>query len=209
MANQKSNKPYPNGASQTHPATGSYFRSLELEYLRCFSQNQVLDLSDGRGRPARWTILLGENGTGKTTILQLLASFDRVLEPVLGGSFTRHGHSGLLFTFPATETITRDPSGPFPRFSINALLGLNLASDKDQLLAYGCNGSCDSKNAVTITIDAQSPPKCYAYGTGRRLAASSLSSTKSDSATESLFFEDTNLLNAEDWLLTDIPHIAG
>jgi hypothetical protein len=58
MANPKSNKPQTNGASREHPAVGSYFLGLELEHLRCFSTKQQLDLSDGRGRPARWTILL-------------------------------------------------------------------------------------------------------------------------------------------------------
>src|SRR5690349_17943227 len=62
-------------AGPSGPTTGSYFRSLELENVRCFSERQTLILSDGDGRPTQWTILLGENGTGKTTILQLLAIF--------------------------------------------------------------------------------------------------------------------------------------
>ena len=57
--------------ARPNPTTGSYFLSLELENVRCFSEKQMLDLSDGNGRPARWTILFGENGTGKTTILQV------------------------------------------------------------------------------------------------------------------------------------------
>ncbi len=72
----------PTGANQTHPTTGSYFLSLELENVRCFSSKQVLDLSDGKGRPARWTILLGENGTGKTTVLQLIAAFELMHTPM-------------------------------------------------------------------------------------------------------------------------------
>jgi ABC-type cobalamin/Fe3+-siderophores transport system ATPase subunit len=48
-----------------------------VENVRCFRERQVLDLSDGDGKPARWTVLLGDNGTGKTTLLQSLV----VLEP--------------------------------------------------------------------------------------------------------------------------------
>ena len=73
MPDRKTKKAVRNGAgkrSRMSPTTGSYFLSLELENVRCFSEQQTLDLSDGKGRPARWTILLGENGTGKTTILQ-------------------------------------------------------------------------------------------------------------------------------------------
>lgn len=50
-----------------------YFTSLEIENIRCFGGRQRLDLTDEHGRPARWTLILGENGVGKTTLLQCLA----------------------------------------------------------------------------------------------------------------------------------------
>ena len=58
------------------PAEGpwAYFKSLEIEGARCFGLRQTLDLTapDAPEQPARWTIILGENGTGKTTLLQAL-----------------------------------------------------------------------------------------------------------------------------------------
>src|SRR4051812_48648529 len=56
-------------------AQASYFLSLSLENVRCFGPRQTLDLSDGNGKPSRWTVILGNNGTGKTTILQSLLAF--------------------------------------------------------------------------------------------------------------------------------------
>jgi ABC-type transport system involved in cytochrome c biogenesis ATPase subunit len=50
-----------------------YFSSLELENVRCFGARQILELTDDQGRPAQWTLLLGDNGVGKTTLLQCLA----------------------------------------------------------------------------------------------------------------------------------------
>ena len=50
-----------------------YFLSLEIENARCFAEKQVLHLVDSNDRPARWTLLVGENGVGKTTLLQCLA----------------------------------------------------------------------------------------------------------------------------------------
>src|ERR1044072_2091471 len=53
-------------------ATPVYFTSLELKNVRCFGSPQTLDMTDGHGRPAQWTLLMGDNGVGKSTLLQCL-----------------------------------------------------------------------------------------------------------------------------------------
>jgi hypothetical protein len=69
MAPSKRPDPRPNvGATP-----GTYFLSLTVENIRCFGPPQTLDLSDGQGGHAPWTIILGENGLGKTTLLTCLA----------------------------------------------------------------------------------------------------------------------------------------
>ena len=50
-----------------------YFLRLEIENVRCFAETQVLDLVDSDNRPARWNLIVGDNGVGKTTLLQCLA----------------------------------------------------------------------------------------------------------------------------------------
>ena len=54
----------------------AYFLSLEVERVLCFKDRQVLDLADGNGNPAQWTVILGNNGVGKTTLLKCLASLE-------------------------------------------------------------------------------------------------------------------------------------
>lgn len=56
--------------STSHPV---YFTRLDLENIRSFGGSQSLDLLDAAGRPAQWTLILGDNGVGKTTLLQCLA----------------------------------------------------------------------------------------------------------------------------------------
>jgi AAA domain len=72
-------KPESPGARGETLGLGAYFLSLTLQNVRCFGKEQTLRLADAEGRPARWTVLLGENGTGKTTVLQTLVTAARPL----------------------------------------------------------------------------------------------------------------------------------
>lgn len=66
-------KPKGNGrhAADKKPQ-GCYVLSLSVENVRCFGPKQTLDCSDGSGKPRQWTVILGDNGTGKTTLLHLI-----------------------------------------------------------------------------------------------------------------------------------------
>ncbi|MGD9545560.1 MAG: AAA family ATPase [Methylocystis sp.] len=55
-----------------------YYRALRLANVKSFIPGTTLDLCID-GRPAPWTLILGENGLGKTTLLQCLA----LLRPTL------------------------------------------------------------------------------------------------------------------------------
>ncbi|MBW4420016.1 MAG: hypothetical protein KME13_12410 [Myxacorys californica WJT36-NPBG1] len=46
-----------------------YFLSLAVDRVLCFKDKQVLDLTDSNDNPAQWTVILGDNGVGKTTLL--------------------------------------------------------------------------------------------------------------------------------------------
>lgn len=52
-----------------------YIKNLEIENARCFGDNQSISFASPNRRtsPSRWTVIVGENGTGKTTILRALA----------------------------------------------------------------------------------------------------------------------------------------
>jgi predicted ATP-binding protein involved in virulence len=52
---------------------GVFLTQLALKNVKSFAGEQTLDLTDEKGNPARWTLLLGDNGVGKTTLLECLA----------------------------------------------------------------------------------------------------------------------------------------
>jgi predicted ATP-binding protein involved in virulence len=62
-----------NNQLKTHTQKQAYLKSLTIENVKCFKGEQTLDFSDSNGLPAQWTVILGDNNTGKTTILRYLA----------------------------------------------------------------------------------------------------------------------------------------
>lgn len=75
---KRPNKPKGNGksASAKKPTPGCYVLSLSVENVRCFGEKQTLDCSDGEGKHRQWTVILGDNGTGKSTLLLMTAIFE-------------------------------------------------------------------------------------------------------------------------------------
>lgn len=56
-----------------------YFDSLKIKNVRCFKKETNISFLNGKNNIAQWTILLGNNNTGKTTILEALASLNPVV----------------------------------------------------------------------------------------------------------------------------------
>ncbi|SHN36145.1 ATP-binding protein [Mucilaginibacter sp. OK098] len=50
-----------------------YFTSLKVKNVKSFGEEQELNLLNEDGTVARWTLILGDNGVGKTTLLKCLA----------------------------------------------------------------------------------------------------------------------------------------
>lgn len=193
-----SRKPVP---SQPLPV---YFLSLTLENVRCFGPKQTLRLSDEKGRPARWTVILGNNGMGKTTLLQALTTFEPVLlEPPPGAppgdyylpkGHLQHRH---LSWSPNRHQATD------ARLSAEAIAGKLMTESGGQphldTSKYGLNPT-ESSYAEGFTRSFRNLV-CYGYGATRRMGAGSLSPPKESHPSDSLFFEDVPLRNAEEWLL--------
>jgi predicted ATP-binding protein involved in virulence len=49
-----------------------WFKSISLENVRSFGSKQTINFTDKDGNAARWNVILGDNGTGKTTVLRSL-----------------------------------------------------------------------------------------------------------------------------------------
>jgi putative AbiEii toxin of type IV toxin-antitoxin system len=124
-------------------STSVYFTSLEIENVRCFGDTQRLDLTDEDGWPARWTLILGDNGVGKTTLLQCLA-WMRVV-PVGDDPALLAEENQIL------EHLLR--AGPLTKLAINARLAIGAALSLTDEKVKGTPGQ--SKTGVQLFFDSK------------------------------------------------------
>jgi predicted ATPase len=80
-----------------------YFASLTLENLKCFKGKHDINLSTPEGKPAMWTVILGNNNTGKTTILRALAGLEARLERKLKNKRELYTSKGFPTSFYQDE----------------------------------------------------------------------------------------------------------
>lgn len=187
------------------PPPPAYFLSLTVENVRCFGPRQTLDLSDGADRPRQWTILLGDNGVGKTTLLQCLAG----LQPYE----RRSTDDEQIWFYP--RLYQRDFTGAFmdsfliqrsndTTFQVAASLfkDANLRPPADGRRTDGWRVEGETRrtscNAKTENLRGLI---CYGYSASRRMGTTALSETQSADTITSLFDDNVTLINAEEWLL--------
>lgn len=170
-----------------------YFLSVEIENYRCFRSKQVLDLSDGKGNWKKWTVILGDNGLGKTSLLQLLAA---------GATEERIHGSGDIDYGPSTRVLMPLMAGP-GNLAGTINFGLDLYYIKSEARFEKMPGFKFRGIGMEISVHNDARLKeliCFGYGATRKMGINSLTNL-SGPTSESLFNDDFSLINAEEWLL--------
>ncbi len=183
-----------------------YFLLLELEDVLCFKDRQRLDLSDGLGKPAQWTVILGNNGVGKTSLLRCLAGLEM--------SLSIEGIDNYpILLMPDSEVFGEMWQGAevlhnsFPKVYSQLIYGCSLSSLKIQSLKeYNKPQIAEIEVEVGYDChisfkDKEKPLICYGYGATRRMGGTSLVEILNPENSGSLFSEKVSLINAEEWLL--------
>lgn len=147
------------------PPIPVYFTSLEVENVRCFGENQRLDLTGKNGQPARWTLILGENGVGKTTLLQCLAWMRLVPESGFEtGALEEEGDD-----LGEPPPLTKGRLGPALLNEENEILeGLRRAGP-DAELAIGATLSFDGTLSSDSDLDSGSKHPAGENGRGKTI----------------------------------------
>ena len=198
-----------------------YFSSLELENVRCFGERQVLQLADDQGQPVQWTLLLGDNGIGKTTLLQCLAWMRPVpyfgtgeedtpkeIQPALTdeendvlASLLRAG-SEVTLELKASVTIGRSLPGDDTVQSVreprgrSIETGISMEGEDGRLQELKTYRVADENNDIALI-----EPPLFAYGAARHMGKSNLDNKELADPLASLFSSAIELYDAEERLL--------
>lgn len=205
MATKKKN------SDQDKKPQNAYFLSLELENVRCFGEKQKIDFSDGKVNPKQWTIILGDNGTGKTTILQGLIAMIPYIDWLQTDEDVYQDFSMPVVGLPAHITNLWKPfrSNSKSATKIESLFSTskNLKENKRSLsfiLSASNQGSRSTRMnywSTSSVSEMLAVSRCFGYGAARKIGETSISEQSEETAYITLFDETVLLLNPEEWFL--------
>jgi len=188
-----------------------HFRSLSLENVRAFGGRQVLSFVDGRDRAAKWSLILGENGVGKTTIMQALArmrpipAFDRGAAPQTDGKEAGQPE----WAEPELSTHENIEIYRFVRsaeVAVPARIEATLESEAGKVIEIGvtCMGEADKLKFVDFKqfqhkLDSEGP-LVVGYGAARHVGHGNAAVVEGRDPTGPLFSDAIDLFDAEEIL---------
>lgn len=186
----------------------AYVTALKIANIRCFGERrQRLEMTTRDGNPARWTVILGDNGTGKTTLLRAFAvclplpsqrlkthRTQRTMSDP-GVSFgSRLGHSHLVELFQRRDSL--EPGSM--EVSLRSGQALDLPGDDTSAATVRLN----PRSGSTAEHASRHLPLCFGYGAARRIMGTPLiTQGVGDQDHPSLFNIDAPLQSPEEWLL--------
>jgi energy-coupling factor transporter ATP-binding protein EcfA2 len=198
------------------PAPATYLTKLVVQNAKSFKGRHELDLCGPDGQPSRWTLIFGENGVGKTTLLQCIAATaphrntpdsgpnanQKILEAVgviddsVVKRLARDGKSD--FEILATYAKNADLEGGSGRRPKTFEVGMRLSPSREGDPFEAIN----AKEALVIE------PLVLTYGAGRKMGMGNLEAEPADALAAALFSDERELVDAEE-LIQQLDYAAA
>lgn len=203
-------------ADRMPDASPIYFRSLQVRNVRCFGDEpQTIHFNTPDGSNwAKWTIILGNNGTGKSTLLQILDRLSVDSDPFCQPSDEES--EWLVFddtkltekpNFKRDESSTaRLPSSYESRaeieYGVQKQEGASLSYSVGSLVKVSFGAGFRRSETFEHFEKGEVYLQLFGYGAWRRLGSSTIVPEHSSHRKwfSHLFDDSIELINAEEWL---------
>ncbi len=202
-------------SGEAKPFDAMHFRSLRLENVRAFASSQSLEFVDECNAVSRWNLILGENGVGKTTLMQALAVMRPI--PAFDEAAIKDSTDAGNPTLSKAELSTHE-NDEIVRFirrngNVTATMAAVLVTDSGVTLEVGVEASGTTKELRDVQFSAaphelkSEGPLVIGYGAGRHVGHRNLAAVASRDATASLFSDAIDLYDAEE-IIEKLDHAA-
>lgn len=194
-----------------------YFASLEIENVKCFGKTQCLDLKNDQGGIAQWTLILGSNGLGKTTLLKCIAWMNTVEESDANIKEEHQIPENMIAIKPFMDGIDDDHEyvqlarigqNITTNLMVTLTNGVTLGNvpNPDQLVRYGIEIKTDKGELIDVKpklakLPEFNAPNIYAYSASRHMEIKNLDRTELVDPVSNLFSDSGELFDATEQLL--------
>jgi predicted ATP-binding protein involved in virulence len=191
-----------------------YFTSLQIENVKCFGKQQTLNLCDESGAVSRWVLILGNNGTGKTTLLKSLCWMQTVEESdekrKEEAKITKTAIKPYMDDFERDsdyEELVKVGAKDISRIGVTLSHGALLKSvpKKNQLVSYAINIKTEDGKLQEIKcefgeLEKFNAPNLFAYNASRHMTNKDSENEELKSPMYNIFSEGGDLYDAEQLL---------
>ena len=196
-----------------------YFSTLEIENVKSFGEKQILDLKNSEGKISPWTLILGDNGVGKTTLLKCLAWMIPVEAPSnsskteLEENSTKETEKVILKAYMDDldesnfEQLIRIGKDVKTRISVTVSNGVELGESptKDSIVTVAMDFEKINDKLEVVTpqfgeLNEFNSPNIFAYSANRHLAYKNLENSDLKDPISNLFSDSGDLYDAEQLL---------
>ena len=198
------------GFAENIASSVMYLKSLGFGNVRSFKQVYELSFSDLHEKPCQWTVILGNNNTGKTTILKCIADLYLKTEKVSKKAPIRsvlQDDADYLYTVDLRINPTKliNDEGNYGNYFLKFLYRIGdfewktipdnwgIIKDKNDAFSVSVANMAGALNFKNLFLQG--------YSTQRKTSESSLSEQENTETVQSFFSNNFELINVEEWLL--------